>query len=132
MAFKRSAVRSRLSPPRKETSDRMPLFILKSNGMQRAGTMGSCQQTTNGGGADAGHWHRRTRKINGACGRCISTTRILRVAFCSFDRQCAGMYTDVRSLCIAVKRQKVEVCDGRSETGEVRSFEQRRKRQLDC
>ena len=47
-----------LSPPRKETSDRMSLFILKSNGMQRAGAMGSCQRTTNGGAADAGHRHR--------------------------------------------------------------------------
>ena len=35
------------------------------------------------------------------------------------------MYTDVRTLCIALKRQKVEVCDGQTETGEVRSFEQR-------
>ena len=32
MAFKRSAVRSRLSPPRKETSDRMSLFYFKSRG----------------------------------------------------------------------------------------------------
>lgn len=60
----------------------------------------------------------------------IGTARVLSVAFCSFDRQYAAMYTDVRTLCIAVKRQKVEVCDGRTETGEVRSFEQRRKRQL--
>ena len=65
-----------------------------ADGWRSVSAMGGCLQTTNGGGADAGHWHRRTRKINGACGRCISTTRILRVAFCSFDRQCAGMYTD--------------------------------------
>ena len=69
-------------------------IAINADGWRSVSAMGSCLQTTNGGGADAGHWHRRTRKINGACGRCISTTRILRVAFCSFDRQCAGMYTD--------------------------------------
>ena len=69
-------------------------IAINADGRRSVSAMGSCLQTTNGGGADAGHWHRRTRKINGACGRCISTTRILRVAFCSFDRQCAGMYTD--------------------------------------
>lgn len=73
-------------------------IAINADGWRRASAMGGCPRTTSGGDADAGHWHRRTRKINGACGRCISTTRILRVAFCSFDRQCAAMYTDGRTL----------------------------------